>query len=94
MPRSIAPPSLLPTPTHPHQGRDDAPAGVRPDADAIEFEVELIDFTREGHWQNLEWGERWALLERLKGVGNALYKGGKYKYAANRCVRAGVGVVC
>ncbi|GBF92152.1 peptidyl-prolyl cis-trans isomerase [Raphidocelis subcapitata] len=73
-------------PRYAYQGRDDAPAGVRPEA-AVEFEVELVDFEREGHWANLSWEERWALLDRLKARGNALYKAGKHKYASNRYQR-------
>ncbi|KIY95067.1 hypothetical protein MNEG_12894 [Monoraphidium neglectum] len=73
-------------PRYAYQGRDDAPAGVSQD-DVVEFEIELLDFHKEGHWQNLEWAERWAILERLKARGNALYKAGKWKYAANRYQR-------
>ncbi|KAI8469652.1 MAG: hypothetical protein J3K34DRAFT_512676 [Monoraphidium minutum] len=73
-------------PRYAYQGREDAPAGVRPE-DVVEFEVELVDFQREGHWHDLPWPERWALLERLKGRGNALHKAGKFRYAANRYQR-------
>jgi hypothetical protein len=87
-----APPNSIPSPPLPipcararrdRQGRADAPAGLRPD-EAVEFEIELIDFHREGHWQALPWPERWALLERLRARGNALYRDGKFRYAANR----------
>lgn len=75
------------SPPPPGQARDDAPAGVRPE-DPVEFEIELVGFEREGYWANLEWAARWALLERLKALGNSLYKAGKHQYAANRCVGA------
>jgi hypothetical protein len=46
--------------------------------------VQLVSFDREGYWQNLEWEQRWALAERLKEKGNALYKAKKYKFATNK----------
>ena len=70
-------------PRYAYANRDDAPPGLDA-ASAIEFEIELVDFEREGHWGNLGWAARWALLERLKGAGNALYKAGKFKYASAR----------
>lgn len=33
-----------------HRDRDDTPPGLSPD-DSLEFEVELVSFEREGHWQ-------------------------------------------
>jgi hypothetical protein len=33
-----------------YQGRPDCPPGISPD-DAVEFEVLLAGFDREGHWQ-------------------------------------------
>ena len=35
-----------------YEGRTDAPAGIASDS-AVEFEVELVGFDREGYWQNL-----------------------------------------
>jgi hypothetical protein len=65
------------------QNRSDAPAGL--DASApVEFQVLLLGFEREGYWQNLSWQQRWALAERLKAKGNALFKDKKYAYASNR----------
>lgn len=52
--------------------------------DRVEFEVALVSFDREGYWQNMEWGARWALAERLKEKGNALFKAKKYKFATNK----------
>lgn len=68
------------------QGRsEDAPPGLDPSA-AVEFQVLLVSFEREGYWQNLSWEERWALADRLKDKGNALFKEKKYAYASNRWV--------
>lgn len=66
------------------QGRPDAPPGLDASAPA-EFQVLLLGFEREGYWQNLSWGQRWALAERLKAKGNALFKEKKFAYASNRC---------
>lgn len=70
-------------PKYAYQGRHDAPPGL--DASApVEFQVLLLGFEREGYWQNLSWGQRWALAERLKAKGNALFKEKKFAYASNR----------
>lgn len=70
-------------PKYAYQGRPDAPPGL--DASApVEFQVLLLGFEREGYWQNLSWGQRWALAERLKAKGNALFKEKKFAYASNR----------
>ncbi|KAF6261061.1 hypothetical protein COO60DRAFT_1637104 [Scenedesmus sp. NREL 46B-D3] len=63
--------------------RADAPSGLDVSA-PVEFEVLLLGFEREGYWQNLSWQQRWALAERLKAKGNALFKDKKYAYASNR----------
>lgn len=34
-----------------YQGRDDTPAGVSGSDDIVEWEVELVGFDKEGHWQ-------------------------------------------
>lgn len=52
--------------------------------DGVEFEVLLVSFDREGYWQNMEWTDRWALADRLKDKGNALFKAKKYKFASNK----------
>lgn len=53
-------------------------------SDPVEFEVLLVSFDREGYWQNMEWGDRWALADRLKEKGNSLFKAKKYKFANNK----------
>lgn len=35
---------------HAFEGRDDAPQGLQ-GADAVEWEVELVSYEKEGHWQ-------------------------------------------
>ncbi|GIM00169.1 hypothetical protein Vretimale_5329 [Volvox reticuliferus] len=65
--------------------REDRPPDIPGDA-MVEFEVELLDFEREGHWQNLSFEERYALAERLKSKGNELFRKGQHKYARARCV--------
>jgi hypothetical protein len=69
---------------HRWQGRSDAPSGLDGASAVVEFEVVLVSFDREGHWQNLSWEERWLLAARLKDKGNALFKDKKYGYAANK----------
>lgn len=59
------------------------PAGISV-GDGVEFEVLLVSFDREGYWQNMEWTDRWALADRLKDKGNALFKAKKYKFASNK----------
>uniref|UniRef100_A0A383VCY1 peptidylprolyl isomerase n=1 Tax=Tetradesmus obliquus TaxID=3088 RepID=A0A383VCY1_TETOB len=70
-------------PKYAYQGRHDAPPGLEASA-PVEFQVLLLGFEREGYWQNLSWGQRWALAERLKAKGNALFKEKKFAYASNR----------
>jgi len=65
------------------QGRSDAPAGLS-GFSQVEFEVLLLDFEREGYWQNMTWQERWQLAQRLKEKGNALFRDKKYAYATNK----------
>ena len=63
--------------------RDDCPPGLSREG-RVEFEVELLEFDREGFWQQLSMAERFDLAERLKAKGNALFKAGKYDYAKAR----------
>ncbi|KAG2493708.1 hypothetical protein HYH03_008222 [Edaphochlamys debaryana] len=53
----------------------------------VEWEVELLDFQREGHWQNLSFEERYEVADRLKSKGNELYKRGQHKFARARYER-------
>eukprot|EP00879_Flechtneria_rotunda_P002973 GHRR01003190.1.p1 GENE.GHRR01003190.1~~GHRR01003190.1.p1 ORF type:complete len:634 (+),score=228.22 GHRR01003190.1:2740-4641(+) len=70
-------------PKYAYQNHPDIPPGLDP-TQPVEFQVQLISFEREGYWQNLGWAERWALAERIKEKGNALFKQKKYHYAHSR----------
>ncbi len=43
--------AVVAQPRFAYAGREDCPAGISGQGDAVEFEVELFDFEREGHWQ-------------------------------------------
>ena len=43
-----------------------------------------MSFEREGYWQHMEWEQRWALADRLKDKGNALFKAKHYQFATNK----------
>ncbi|KAL6761780.1 hypothetical protein V8C86DRAFT_765815 [Haematococcus lacustris] len=70
-------------PRYAYAGRADCPPGLDPAA-PVEFEVELVDFEREGHWQVLSMAERFLLVERAKAKANSLVKAGRYQYAQAR----------
>ncbi|KXZ48761.1 hypothetical protein GPECTOR_25g345 [Gonium pectorale] len=81
--------AVVAAPRYAYAGRDDAPPGCgllaeRRDELTVEWEVELVDFEREGHWQNLSFEERYAVAERLKAKGNDLYRRQQYKFARAR----------
>jgi tetratricopeptide (TPR) repeat protein len=63
--------------------RTDCPAGIEP-SDTVEFEIELVSFDREGHWQAMEIDEKIALANKMKAKGNQLYKDGKVGFAKQR----------
>jgi hypothetical protein len=50
----------------------------------VEFEVLLVGFEREGYWQHMDWAPRWALAERIKAKGNALFRDKRYAAATSR----------
>ncbi|GLI61315.1 hypothetical protein VaNZ11_003671 [Volvox africanus] len=77
---------VVAAPRFAYLGREDRPPGIPGDA-TVEFEVELLDFEREGHWQNLSFEERYVLAERLKSKGNELFRKGQHKYARARYER-------
>eukprot|EP00198_Chlamydomonas_reinhardtii_P000593 XP_001689928.1 peptidyl-prolyl cis-trans isomerase, FKBP-type [Chlamydomonas reinhardtii] len=79
---------VVAAPRFAYAGREDCPAGVGDAASTtVEFEVELVDFEREGHWQNLSFEARYTLAERLKSKGNDLFKRGQHKFARARYER-------
>ncbi|GAX74288.1 hypothetical protein CEUSTIGMA_g1737.t1 [Chlamydomonas eustigma] len=73
-------------PEQAYLGRDDVPQGMVAD-DVAEFEVELVSFDRDGHWQTLSMEERFILAEKLKAKGNDLFRAKKYGYARARYER-------
>ncbi|GFR52572.1 hypothetical protein Agub_g15164 [Astrephomene gubernaculifera] len=84
---------VLAAPRYAYAGRpaEECPVGRLPGGAAVEwqgaeveFEVELLDFEREGHWQNLTFEERYTLAERLKAKGNELFRKQQFKHAKAR----------
>mmetsp|Transcript_1261 Transcript_1261/g.3505 ORF Transcript_1261/g.3505 Transcript_1261/m.3505 type:complete len:651 (-) Transcript_1261:236-2188(-) len=69
-----------------YSDRADAPPGFAP-GDGCEWEVELVGFDKEGHWQVMSFEERFALVERVKAKANELVRGGKHAYARARYER-------
>lgn len=58
-------PPLSPRPRYAYGDRGDAPPGFAP-GDGVEWEIELVAFEREGHWQAMKFEERFDLVERVK----------------------------
>eukprot|EP00798_Chlamydomonas_sp_ICE-L_P005152 gene5152-34966_t len=56
------------------------PPGVLAEDD-VEWEVELVSFDKEGHWQNISMDERLVIAKKAKAKGNQLFKAGRHKYA-------------
>ncbi|KAG1666907.1 hypothetical protein FOA52_005967 [Chlamydomonas sp. UWO 241] len=66
--------------------RNDAPPGVDPNGHVL-FEVELVSFERQAHWQNLEMAQRFVIAERIKAKGNELFRAKKPAWARSNYER-------
>ena len=49
--------------------------------DSVEFEVELLEFDRMGHWQNISMAQRLEMAHKLKAKAKELFQHKKFDYA-------------
>lgn len=62
------------------------PPGITP-SDAVEFEVELVSFDKEGHWLTMPMADRFFLAENIRAKANALFRSKRYVFARRRYER-------